>query len=1030
MAFLVDTGSAYSIIPHRSKKKQCGPKIMTADRTPIRCWGYTKRTVTAGGRHMQWAFLMADVAFPIVGADFLIEFDLKVDLKRLVLITNEGQELKLAAPPVASVYAPLGVVAADGSTSPSLPTEEAPSSPANSHLRFEQGRPPAAASSTAKGHLRPEQCQPPAAASSVQGDLIELFPEVVCQSGKLPPVKHNVVHVIETTCNRPITAKYRRLDAEKLKAAKEEFEAMEQQGIVRRSGSAWASPLHMVRKADGSWRPCGDYRRLNLATKTDLYPPPHMEDLAAQLAGCTVFSKLDLRKGYYQVPVAAADVEKTAVITPFGLYEFLRMPFGLKNAGQSFQRLMDNCLQGLSGIFVYLDDILVASRSKEEHNQHLRAVLERLDVHGLVINREKCVFAATSVDYLGHHVTGEGIRPMETRVAAILDFPPPATRSQLQGFLGMVNFYRRFIKGAAAILKPLTDATRGEGTKNSKVPWTQEMSSSFVAAKTALARAAVLAHPDPTAEVALAVDASGSHVGGVLQQRVRGGGWQPLSFFSRKLSKAEERYSTFDRELLACVAALRHFRFLLEGRVFHILTDHKPLTHAVHRLSDAWSARVQRHLGYVAEFTGDVRHVSGVDNVVADTLSRPVAAVNAFSSATPILWEELASSQESCEETRGVLHAGSLQLKHVEVEGGRVWCDMSTGTLRPVVPINFRRRVFQSVHELAHAGTRATRRLVSARFVWPGLARDIKEWCRQCVNCSRAKVTRQEKSEVEKIPIPATRFTHVHVDLVGPWPPSRAGHTHALTVVDRSSRWPEVCPIRGVSTGEVLHAFVATWVSRFGVPARVTTDRGAQFTSGEWKKWCQQHGVEHITTTSYHPQSNGLVERLHRQIKDALRAREGSQNWTEHLPWVLLGIRSAPKEESGVSTGEATFGQQLRIPGQLVLPQEEEMQPPYVQPAAIPATKRSYAEVVSSPSPLDEAEWVFVRRGAAGGPLAQNYSGPYKVARSGRKVFHVHVGKRVETISRDRLVAYRGEVGPQEVAEPPLRGRPPGTGGV
>jgi transposase InsO family protein len=217
---------------------------------------------------------------------------------------------------------------------------------------------------------------------------------------------------------------------------------------------------------------------------------------------------------------------------------------------------------------------------------------------------------------------------------------------------------------------------------------------------------------------------------------------------------------------------------------------------------------------------------------------------------------------------------------------------VSTGTWRPVVPPEFRRQVFASVHGLAHAGTRATCRLINSRFVWPGLAADVKEWCRECTNCNRAKVTQQETTTVQKILVPEERFSHVHVDLVGPLPPSSGGFTHLLTIVDRSTRWPEACLLKGTATEDVLEAFITTWVARYGVPAQITSDRGPQFTSARWTSWCKEKGILHTPTTAFHPQANGMVERLHRQIKDAVRAREGSRAWADHLPWVLLGLRA------------------------------------------------------------------------------------------------------------------------------------------
>ena len=236
-------------------------------------------------------------------------------------------------------------------------------------------------------------------------------------------------------------------------AAKAEFSKLEKDGIIRRSSSNWSAPLHMVMKPDGTWRPCGDYRRLNLATTPDTYPLPNIQDLSSRLHDCSIFSKLDLRKGYYQIPVQEGDIHKTAVITPFGLWEFLRMPFGLRNAGQSFQRFMDEVLSGLDFAFCYLDDILIGSSSTEEHMQHLHLVLQRLQEYGLVLNMEKCELACQEIDFLGHHITAEGASPILHHVQAIQEFPAPRDKKQLQTFLGMVNFYRRFIPAAANILQ-------------------------------------------------------------------------------------------------------------------------------------------------------------------------------------------------------------------------------------------------------------------------------------------------------------------------------------------------------------------------------------------------------------------------------------------------------------------------------------------------------------------------------------------------------------------------------------------------
>jgi transposase InsO family protein len=235
-----------------------------------------------------------------------------------------------------------------------------------------------------------------------------------------------------------------------------------------------------------------------------------------------------------------------------------------------------------------------------------------------------------------------------------------------------------------------------------------------------------------------------------------------------------------------------------------------------------------------------------------------------------------------------------------------------------LVPAMDRTAVFLAIHSVVHPGIRATRRLLSARFIWHGMARDINAWCRDCQTCQRGKVTKQPPAMVQNFPTPCRRFAHVHVDLVGPLPRSEDGHVYVLTVIDRSTRWVEAFPVKNIEATTCAEQFVAGWIARFGVPATVTTDRGTQFTSATWAGMCSQLGIEHNLTTAFHPQANGMVERVHRQIKDALHAREAGLAWHSHLPWVLLGLRAAPKEDSGISSAERVLGSPLHLPGELL----------------------------------------------------------------------------------------------------------------
>jgi hypothetical protein len=870
--------------------------------------------------------------------------------------------------------------------------------------------------------------------------LLAAFPAIVGDRAAAPRPLHGVKHAIETK-GRPVFAKARRLDPDKLRIAEEEFRALEKAGIIRRSSSPWASPLHMVPKKDGSWRPCGDYRRLNLATKPDKYPLPSILDLSAKLHGCKYFSCVDLVKGYYQVPMEEADIAKTAIITPFGLWEYLFMPFGLMNAAQTFQRLMDRLFRHLPFVFTYLDDHLIASASLEEHMEHLRQFFTILQENGLTINPAKCVFASDAVTFLGHRVTATGIVPLQQQVAAIKDFPPPTDLKGLQRFLGMVNFYRQFIPSVARILQPLTDLLRGNPKT---LTWPPAAATAFEAAKTALINATPLSHPAPKAAVSLAVDASDSHVGGVLQQQ-HNGGWAPLAFFSKKLSPAQVKYSTFDRELLAAQLAIRHFRFLLEGRRFRLLTDHKPLVSAMHRVSPPWSARQQRHLAYIAEFTTDIRHTPGTSNVVADALSRPAPAPAAAAAPiaaavpapqpdsagpTPVDFEDLAASQRTCPDVAAMRASPNLRITSQDVGGVSVLGDVSTGVFRPLVPEAFRQLVFHHLHGINHPGIRGSRRLLCASYCWPHMSRDVGKWARSCLACQRGKIHRHTHLQAAHIPVPNRRFAHLHVDLVGPLPPS-AGHTYIFTVIDRTTRWPEAIPLNSIAAADCASALLHGWIQRFGVPAAITSDRGPQFTSQLWAALCSLLSINHVQTTAYHPQANGLVERLHRRLKDALRARAATADWFHHLPWVMLGIRAAWRDKSELSPAESVFGSQPVLPGQFLTAPEapsptflEDFQGLLASRTSRPTDHHTPpAAPESLPDDLLQARFVLVRQDGVRPPLAPLYTGPFKVLERSTHFFKLQLGDKQDTVSTHRLKACHT---PDDTAAatPPRRGHP------
>ena len=650
----------------------------------------------------------------------------------------------------------------------------------------------------------------------------------------------------------------------------------------------------------------------------------------------------------------------------------------------------------------------------EEHRRHLRLLFQRLAKYGLIVNVAKCVFGVDTIDFLGHRVTAQGIAPLPERVEAIRRFPRPQDAKSLSEFLGVVNFYHRFIPHAASLMGPLHNMSHAKGDK---FLWSDQLQSAFDTTKHALASATLLNHPSTTATTCLTVDASDLAVGGVLEQFLNGT-WKPLAFFSRKLDRAQKSYSTFDRELLAMYSAIKHFAYFLDGRKFHIYTDHKPLTFALASSSERWTPRQQRHLSFIAEYTADLRHVRGRDNAVADALSRvdisinPVARMTDPSSLDLLKMAQAQAADVGVQAYRTAIT--QLVLADLPIPGTTttILCDTSTGTARPVVPSSWRRVVFDAIHGLAHPSIRTSRKMVAARFVWHGMNKEVGLWAKTCVPCQRSKVQRHVITPLEHGQLPDRRFQRLHVDIVGPLPPSR-GMTYLFTIIDRYTRWPEAIPMADATAASCARALISHHIARFGVPADITSDRGPQFTSNLWTALWTLLGAQLHRTTAYHPQANGVVERLHRQLKAALKARLVGPAWMDELPLVLLGLRSAPKEDLGCAPAELIYGTTIRLPGEFFETSTASHEPAaselLTQLRTTMATLRpkqtSHHRQLSPhvPGELQDCRFVFIRHDAHRKPLQCTYDGPFRVLERATKYFTLDLNGKRDTVSVDRL---------------------------
>ena len=716
--------------------------------------------------------------------------------------------------------------------------------------------------------------------------------------------------------------------------AKQTLEDLLYRGLIQPSDSPYGSPILLARKKDGSMRLCVDYRALNDITEKDRYPLPRINELLDRIKGAAYFSTIDLASGYWQVRVAPEDVPKTSFQTRYGAYEFLVMPFGLTNAPASFQRLMNNVFAGEldDSVVAYVDDVLVFSKTLEEHKAHLEAVMNRLHAHHLFAKRKKCQFLKCSIEFLGHIVSAEGLRPDPKKVQAITSLQAPANIHELRSFLGCANFYRRFIERFAHRAAPLTDLLR----QNVSYHWVEDHQHAFEDLKGALTSAPVLRPPDMDRPFFLHTDASKVALGAALMQSTSEdpqskSSLAPIAFASRVLTETERRWTTHERELFGIIYGLKQFRHYLLGTSHptHVRTDHDSLKYFQRQkhLTD----KQARWLDFLQEYDIHIQHIDGKANVVADALSRlrtqplllsNAVTLNVFSTVTSdLISDDMHTLMEAYQEDKTALEAWE------DIDQNRPTPFTSVDGLlyrhtQLYVPVpDMQRQLLEEYHDrptAGHLGRDKTFKALRERFWWPKMYADVPEYVGSCPTCQASKPrTSLPAGKLSPLPIPNQPWESLSMDIMGPIQKTSNGFDGLVVFVDRLTKMVHIAPCTMEHTAADFARLFYRHVFRLhGLPRSIVSDRDPRWTSRFWETVFSKLGTRLNMSTAFHPQTDGQSENAIKTVQQILRSlmEKGEREWDECLPAVEFAMNNSVHASTGTSPFEASYGYKPLLP--------------------------------------------------------------------------------------------------------------------
>lgn len=678
-------------------------------------------------------------------------------------------------------------------------------------------------------------------------------------------------------------------------------------GIIRESNSCYASPVILVKKPNGKHRLCVDFRKLNSVTIKDRYPLPHIEDQINKLKGSRYFCSLDMAQGYYQIPVEEGSIHKTAFITSEGQYEFLRMPFGVCNAPATFQRLIHQVLGNLrhEKVLVYLDDILIPSKTVLEGVTILEEVLKLFQKANLKFNIDKCFFFKTQIEYLGYDINENGVRPSGKKTDAVMKYKAPGNVHELRQFLGLVSYFRKFVCNFAKITAPLSTLLR----KDSTWKWGPNEESAFKRIKEILTTRPVLKIYNPEAQTEVHTDASSKGIAGILLQ------WQenqlhPISYYSRTTTREESLYHSYELETLAVVDSIKRFRIYLVGTHFKVVTDCSAVRSTFTKKDIV--PRIARWWFSIQDFDMEVIHRQGDRMKHVDALSRN-AIVNAitFSVEDWILTAQMQDNRIRIiyEKLKKGIDDSDIRNNYI-IKDNRVCRKVNNGETRVVIPKLSRFSLLRRYHDdIGHIGLKRCETLIKSTYWFEKMTTFIRKYINACLDCQfkKAQYGRRE-GFLHPIDKPEKPMHTWHVDHLGPFCKSKQGFAYIIMIIDSFSKYLFCRKTRTTNSKEMCENLKDLF-SLFGVPKRLISDNGKCFISKDFQNFCLQYQVKHVLTAVASPRSNGQIERYNRTLLDAINTSiEDEKDWNNILPDIVWGMNNTVNSSTGFTPHKLMFG--------------------------------------------------------------------------------------------------------------------------